>query len=179
MNEVRILIMIWSTLSAAAPAMLLGRPEPTLLDTNWTGTDASSERTCCGTQALRRKAWLAPPRLPRVSLAKSWPNVSWENTTGSQALTDLGLASRVSFQAEGMGFEPEPDFASSDCPSCSSVDCEMCRAANALHSGRFKWLEPALNDADLQRVVAAWANLPEPIRAALVAMVATFQTKPQ
>ena len=108
MNEVRILIMIWSTLSAAAPAMLLGRPEPTLLDTNWTGTDASSERTCCGTQALRRKAWLAPPRLPRVSLAKSWPNVSWENTTGSQALTDLGLASRVLSRRRAWDSNPQP-----------------------------------------------------------------------
>jgi hypothetical protein len=55
----------------------------------------------------------------------------------------------------------------------------MCRAANALHSGRFKWLESALNDTELQRVLTAWANLPQPIRAALVAMVAAFQTKPQ
>jgi hypothetical protein len=47
----------------------------------------------------------------------------------------------------------------------------MCRAANALHSGRLKWLESALNDADLQRVIAAWAGLSAPIRAAVIAVV--------
>jgi len=45
---------------------------------------------------------------------------------------------------------------------------------NALHSGRFKWLESALIGRDLQRVLTAWANLPAPMRAALVAMVAAF-----
>jgi len=47
----------------------------------------------------------------------------------------------------------------------------MCRAANALHSRRFQWLGLALNDADLQRVIAAWAKLPDPIRKAVMALV--------
>jgi hypothetical protein len=49
MNAVRMLMVIWSMLSAAAPAMLYGRPERTVLDKNWTatwpGTDAPLERT--------------------------------------------------------------------------------------------------------------------------------------
>jgi len=69
------------------------------------------------------------------------------------------------------GFEPESHSASSNCDSCSCVDCEMCRAANVLHSRRFQWLELALNDADLQRVMAAWATLPDPIRKAVKALV--------
>ena len=47
----------------------------------------------------------------------------------------------------------------------------MCRAANALHSRRFQWLELALNDADLQRLIAAWAKLLDPIRKAVTALV--------
>jgi hypothetical protein len=125
MNAVRILMAIWSMLSAAAPAMFLGRPERAVLDKNWTtawsGTEALSEGNHGVAQALRPQPWLGSPRLPRVSLANSWPNASWENATGSQALTDLGLASRVSFQAEGMGFEPTtpcgaPDFESGRWP---------------------------------------------------------------
>jgi hypothetical protein len=47
----------------------------------------------------------------------------------------------------------------------------MCRAANALHSGRLKWLESALNDADLQRVIATWDVLPEAIQRAILGLV--------
>jgi hypothetical protein len=46
----------------------------------------------------------------------------------------------------------------------------MCRAANALHSGRFQWLESALNDADVRRVIVRWQRLPAAIRRAIVAL---------
>jgi hypothetical protein len=45
----------------------------------------------------------------------------------------------------------------------------MCRAANALHSRRYQWLQMALRDADLQRVAAAWEAMPEAIRIAVMA----------
>jgi hypothetical protein len=50
----------------------------------------------------------------------------------------------------------------------------MCRAANSLHSGRLKWLESTLSDADLQRVVATWDSMPEAIRIAVMALVGTI-----
>jgi len=46
----------------------------------------------------------------------------------------------------------------------------MCRAANALHSGRFQWLAVAMNDADLQRVIAAWATMPAATKRAVIAV---------
>jgi len=49
----------------------------------------------------------------------------------------------------------------------------MCRAANALHSRRFQWLESAFNDADLQRVVASWGAMPDAIRIAVMALAGT------
>jgi hypothetical protein len=49
----------------------------------------------------------------------------------------------------------------------------MCRAANALHSGRFEWLQSALHDAELQRVIETWDALPEVIRIAVMALVGT------
>jgi hypothetical protein len=47
----------------------------------------------------------------------------------------------------------------------------MCRAANALRTDRLKWLELALNDADLQRVLVRWNELPQAIKAAIVVIV--------
>jgi hypothetical protein len=55
----------------------------------------------------------------------------------------------------------------------------MCRAANALHSGRFQWLQTALNDADLQRVIATWDAMPEAIRIAVMALVGTVVPSPE
>jgi hypothetical protein len=69
------------------------------------------------------------------------------------------------------GFEPELDFAASEVASCSCVDCDMCRAANALHSGRLRWLEVAFNDIELQEVIKAWDHLPAPFRKAILALV--------
>jgi hypothetical protein len=69
------------------------------------------------------------------------------------------------------GFEPDADSASSNCDSCSCVDCGMCRAASALHSGRLQWLQSPLNDADLQRIIATLDAMPEAIRFAVMALV--------
>ncbi|MGD9721503.1 MAG: hypothetical protein AB7O59_09865 [Pirellulales bacterium] len=74
---------------------------------------------------------------------------------------------------EAAGIEAESDFAKSNCDACGCADCEMCRAANALHSGRLQWLESALTDADLQRVILAWGTLPEAMRRAVLAIVDT------
>jgi hypothetical protein len=49
----------------------------------------------------------------------------------------------------------------------------MCRAANALQTGRLKWLELALNDAELQHVLQIWKSLSLPIRRAILAIVST------
>jgi hypothetical protein len=70
-----------------------------------------------------------------------------------------------------MGFEPTCDSAANDDVPCACEKCRQARAALALHSGCFKWLESALNDADLRRVVAAWDGMPEAIRRALVALI--------
>jgi hypothetical protein len=111
--------------------------------------------------------------LPRVSLAKSWPIVSWENATGSQALTDLGLASRVSFNAEGMGFEPTSDSAATG--ECNYI-CDKCQSVHAplalrCESSNFPSL--ASLGIDLQRVIAAWGGLSKGIRKAVLALVAS------
>jgi hypothetical protein len=52
--------------------------------------------------------------------------------------------------------------------------CEFCvqrRAARALRSCRPEWLEVALNDADLQRVLEVWPHLPEAIRRVILILV--------
>jgi hypothetical protein len=77
----------------------------------------------------------------------------------------LEIMARVS------GFEPAPDFLLSDCAGCGYADCEMCRAANALQAGRLRWLELALNDAELQRLIVAWSSVPNAIRKAVVALI--------
>ena len=43
--------------------------------------------------------------------------------------------------------------------------------ANALHSGRLKWLALAFNDIELQEVIKAWDDLPAPFRKAILALV--------
>jgi len=69
------------------------------------------------------------------------------------------------------GIEPALDFDATGIPPCGCVIWEQCRAANALHSGRPEWLEMALDDTDLQRVVEAWADLPESMRKAIAFLV--------
>ena len=69
-----------------------------------------------------------------------------------------------------MGFEPTCNSAANDNAVCVCEKCLEARAALALHSGCFKWLESALNDADLQGVIAAWDRLPPAIRRAMLAL---------
>ena len=52
--------------------------------------------------------------------------------------------------------EPGSDFVASEILSCGGVICQRGRAARALHSERFKWVELAANGADPKRVLAAW-----------------------
>lgn len=72
---------------------------------------------------------------------------------------------------EAAGIEPSIDFAATGQLPCGCVICEECRAALALQNWRPEWLEVAFDDADLQRVVDAWADLPEAIRRAAVSLV--------
>ena len=80
------------------------------------------------------------------------------------------ITSRRSSMAEA-GIEPASDFNATGKLPCGCVICENCRAALALHFGRPGWLELASADADLQRVVTAWTDLPDAIRRALIALV--------
>ena len=83
---------------------------------------------------------------------------------------DKSGASLSRFQV-GVGFEPTCNFVANDNAVCVCEKCHQARAALALHSGCFKWLELALNDADLRRLVAAWDELPEAIRRAVISLV--------
>ena len=75
-----------------------------------------------------------------------------------------------------MGFEPTRNSSVSDNVLCVCEKCQDARAALALHTGCFKWLELALNDADLQRVLGAWAQLSQPIRRAVMALIESQET---
>jgi|GEM_PF-5395744 len=79
----------------------------------------------------------------------------------------------MNYKIGATGFEPAIDLEPSNHEHCGYADCEMCRAANALHSGCFQWLESALNDAYLQQVIATWSDMPEAIRIAIMALVRT------
>jgi hypothetical protein len=80
------------------------------------------------------------------------------------------------FQVGATGFEPYAENDSNECSICGYANCEMGRAANALHSGRLKWLESALIDANLQRVITTWDTLPEAIRRAILALIGSQKT---
>jgi hypothetical protein len=87
------------------------------------------------------------------------------------------LREKVIGQAVGAtGFEPDSEFLASPRGERGYVDCEMCRAANALHSGCLKWLEFALNDTDLRRVILAWPSRSDAIRRAILALVDSSRT---
>jgi len=49
----------------------------------------------------------------------------------------------------------------------------VCRAANALQTGRLNWLEVALNDADLEKVIHTWNKLPQSFRQAILSIAET------
>jgi hypothetical protein len=52
---------------------------------------------------------------------KSWTNGAPENNVGSQVLVGKALASRVSLEAEGMGFEPTTPFGAPDFESSNDL----------------------------------------------------------
>ncbi len=76
---------------------------------------------------------------------------------------------------EAAGIEPSIDFAATGQLLCGWVICEKCRAALALQHWRPKWLEVAFDDADLQRVIEVWGDLPVSIRTAITALVGTHR----
>ena len=127
--------------------------------------------TSGGLEAARTTVSLAAPNWIRDN---SGTNRVPGDEESSQALVNSALASPFSFPAEGMGFEPTCNSVASDNVACGCEKCQEARAALALHPGCFKWLELALNDADLQRVIEAWGGLPEAIRRAMLALVGSI-----
>jgi hypothetical protein len=75
-----------------------------------------------------------------------------------------------------MGFEPTCNSAANENAACACEKCQEARAALALHPGCLKWLESALNDIDLQHVIAAWDGLPDAIRRAVMALIESQET---
>ena len=106
-----------------------------------------------------------------VDRDRTGTTVGSKKMSGSQTLNSQVVASLVSFQAEGTGLEPACDSAANDNAPCVCEKCHQARAALALHSGCFKWLEMASSDADLQRVIAAWGDLPKAVRRGVTALV--------
>ena len=74
---------------------------------------------------------------------------------------------------EAAGIEPASEFAVSPNADCICEFCEGWRAAIALQSGGTTCLDLTAADADLQRVVSAWPSLPDAIKRAVLAVVAT------
>lgn len=85
--------------------------------------------------------------------------------------TPAGLAWRSRRKVEAAGIEPSGDIgASADLP-CDCVNCQECCAAYALHGGCFESRFLARHDADVQRVMAAWARTPATVRAAVATLL--------
>ncbi len=76
-------------------------------------------------------------------------------------------------RVEAAGIEPSDDFDATIDGLCDCENCQQCRAANALHLDCFKSHFLASLDADLQRVIRAWALLPKRAQTAVLALVGT------
>jgi hypothetical protein len=74
---------------------------------------------------------------------------------------------------EAAGIEPSADVAATENSVCDCENCQQCRAARALHFECFKSHFLASLDADLQRVVYAWALAEPPLRQMILAIVNT------
>ena len=74
---------------------------------------------------------------------------------------------------EAAGIEPASDFAVSPNGDCLCDFCEGWRAALALQNDGSSWLDLTQLDADLQRMISAWDMLPDAIKRAIFATVAT------
>jgi len=70
-----------------------------------------------------------------------------------------------------VGVEPNLDSATTADGDCGCANCPGCCAANALQGGRPDCPALASLDAELQRVVGAWDELPTHIRKTILALV--------
>jgi integrase len=67
-------------------------------------------------------------------------------------------------EVEAAGIEPVGRCAPSSSFDTTYGDCPYCGAAPALHNGSSEWQLPAEFDADLQKLISAWPELPRAIR---------------
>jgi hypothetical protein len=74
---------------------------------------------------------------------------------------------------EAAGIEPGADFDATETRVCDCENCQLCRAAYALHLECFKCRYLATLDKDLQRVIRDWANLKPSVRSAICSLVPT------
>jgi hypothetical protein len=70
-----------------------------------------------------------------------------------------------------LGLEPTDEYDRTEDTTMTSVICQNCRAARALHSGHTHWLDLSSIDADLLSVVLGWEKISEPIRKAVIALM--------
>jgi hypothetical protein len=72
---------------------------------------------------------------------------------------------------EAAGIELESDLDATENGLCTCENCQLCRAANALHEECFKSRYLATLDNNLQRVIETWHRLDAPLRAAVMALL--------
>jgi hypothetical protein len=74
---------------------------------------------------------------------------------------------------EAAGIEPGNDIDASVEGHCECEECQLCRAAHALHFECFKsrYLTPF--EIDLHSLISNWQTLPNNIRTAIKALTAT------
>gem|GEM_PF-6637851 len=70
-----------------------------------------------------------------------------------------------------LGLEPTIEFYPKGRAASTSVICEQCGAARALHLGRSNWLDLASIDPDLLSVVLGWEKISEPIQKSILTLV--------
>ena len=86
------------------------------------------------------------------------------------------LASRVSFTAEGKGFEPStPCGAPVLQTDTEAAECEQKQHASTLCQQNASSDEHS--DPDLQSIIDHWSELPDAVKAGIVAMVRATQRK--
>jgi hypothetical protein len=76
-------------------------------------------------------------------------------------------------KVEAAGIEPSGDFDASCDSVCDCVNCQQCRAANALHLECFKRQFLASLDADLQHLIDVWETVAPSIRMVIARLVMT------
>jgi hypothetical protein len=119
---------------------------------------------------------MATEPYPSKVLDNSGTNCWSQNEAGPQVLSLSSLASPVSFDAEGMGFEPTCNSAANVDVPCACEKCHQASAAMALHCESSICLSLASIDASLQQVIVAWDGLPDAIRRAVMALIESQET---